>query len=387
MARLVIDYSKLILPLHQSFQTSLISLCIPKIAPPPSTVKIFLSTILHSPKHIQHLSKCTMSLAGLIDPEMNHKKSFHRRNDSGELDVFEAARYFSGYNEAVSYNANTTLSQRMMREERHAHRGRISLDMPMRSLLPQQFHGIEKQVVLKEKKHKQPSSPGGRLASFLNSLFSQSASKKKKSKSSSQSMKDEDESPGGRRRRRSSISHFRSSTNNAEAKSLYSSFSSGFRTPPHHVQTPTKSCKEFRTFSSDHHNKHAAVVSLSSKHNNNGTVKPTTLQNELKREPGLLLDDNYYGKHGSSNLLSEKQKNWGSELVEKDLMWLDKNSGEEKGMRKLNEVDEGAESDSSSDLFELQNYDLGYCSSGLPVYETTNMDNIKRGAAISNGPM
>ncbi|CAL0315257.1 unnamed protein product [Lupinus luteus] len=300
-----------------------------------------------------------MSLAGLIDPEMNHKKSFHTRNDSTELDVFEAARYFSGYNEAISHN-NSTFSQKNMREERHANRARISLDMPMRTLLPQQFHGMEKQVVMKEKIHKTPSSPGGKLASFLNSLFSQSASKKKKSKSSSQSMKDEDESPGGRRRRRSSISHFRSSTN-ADTKSLYSTLSSGFRTPPH-IQTPTKSCKEFRIFS-DH--KHA------SKHNN-GHVKPTAnLQNELKREP-TLLDDSY--KHGS--LLSEKQKTW-----------LEKYSAEEKGIRKLNEVDDGAESDSSSDLFELQNYDLGYCSSGLPVYETTNMDNIKRGTPISNGPM
>ncbi|KAK7307039.1 hypothetical protein VNO77_39746 [Canavalia gladiata] len=324
-----------------------------------------------------------MSIAGFIDPEMNHKKSFHRRNDSGELDVFEAARYFSGYNEAVVGYTASTFTQKIMREERHGHRARISLDMPMRSLLPQQFHGMEKQM--KEKKHKQPSSPGGRLASFLNSLFSQSASKKKKSKSSTQSMKDEDESPGGRRRRRSSISHFRSSSTADSTKSIYSSLSSGFRTPPY-VQTPTKSCKEFRTFSADH--KHAVSL-LSTKHN--GHVKSsTTLQNELlwddkrKREPSLLFDDNY--KH-NSNVVSEKQRNWGSELLEKDRMWMDKYSAEEKEIKKFNEVDDGAESDSSSDLFELQNYDLGYYSSGLPVYETTNMDNIKRGAPISNGPL
>ncbi|XP_027362770.1 protein BIG GRAIN 1-like E [Abrus precatorius] len=315
-----------------------------------------------------------MSIAGLIDPEMNHKKSFHRRNDSGELDVFEAARYFSGYNEAV---VGSTFTQKIMREERHGHRARISLDMPMRSLLPQQFHGMEKQM--KEKKHKQPSSPGGRLASFLNSLFSQSASKKKKSKSSTQSMKDEDESPGGRRRRRSSISHFRSSST-TDSKSIYSSLSSGFRTPPY-VQTPTKSCKEFRTLS-DH--KHA--LSMSTKHN--GHVKSTTLQNELlwddkKKRELTWLDDNY--KH--SNVVSEKQRNWGSELLEKDRIWVDKYSAEDKEIKKFNEVDDGAESDSSSDLFELQNYDLGYYSSGLPVYETTNMDNIKRGAPISNGPL
>lgn len=256
-----------------------------------------------------------MSITGLIDPEMNHKKSFHLRNDSGELDVFEAARYFSGYNEVVGYTGST-LAQKIMREERHGHRARISLDMPMRSLLPQQFHGMEKQM--KEKKHKQPSSPGGRLASFLNSLFNQSASKKKKSKSSSQSMKDEDESPGGRRRRRSSISHFRSSST-ADSKSTLSSLSSGFRTPPYVLQTPTKSCKEFRT-SSDH--KH--TVPLPTKLN--GHAKQNTLQNELKKD-STFLDDKY--KH-SNNGLSEKQKNWGNELLEKDRTWLEKYSLEEK---------------------------------------------------------
>lgn len=337
-----------------------------------------------------------MSVAGLIDTEMNHNKSFHRRNDSGELDVFEAARYFSGYSEVVGYTGSTTFTQKLMREERHAHRGRISLDMPMRSLLPQQFHGMEKQIIMKEKKHKQPSSPGGRLASFLNSLFSQSASKKKKSKSSSQSMKDEDESPGGRRRRRSSISHFRSSST-ADSKSLYSSLSSGFRTPPY-VQTPTKSCKEFRTFS-DH--KHAPKCC----NYYNGHVRSTTsLQNELlwdekrKREPTpttpppttttTLLDDN----HKHTNGLSEKQRNKGSHEERDRMMLVEKYSSEEKETTQINKfnevvVDDGAESDSSSDLFELQNYDLGYYSSGLPVYETTNMDSIKRGATISNGPL
>lgn len=349
-----------------------------------------------------------MSIAGLIDPEMNHNKSFHRRNDSGELDVFEAARYFSGYSEVVGYTSgSTTYTQKIMREERHHHgqrAARISLDMPMRSLLPQQFHGMEKQIIMKEKKNKQPSSPGGRLASFLNSLFSQSASKKKKSKSGSQSMKDEDESPGGRRRRRSSISHFRSSST-ADSKSLYSSLSSEFRTPPY-VQTPTKSCKEFRTFSSE--KKHA--LSFSAKYNNNNgqqirSSTTTTLQNELlwdekkKREPTTtttttMLDDNSNHKH-----LSEKQKNNNNKgshelLLEKDRMLVDnKYSSEEKEtttqFKNFNEVvvDDGAESDSSSDLFELQNYDLRYYSSGLPVYETTNMDSIKRGAPISNGPL
>jgi len=293
-----------------------------------------------------------MSLAGLIiDQEMNHnKKSFHRRNDSGELDVFEASRYFSGYNEVIGYTNSSTFTQKIMREERNGYKGRISLDMPMRSLLPQQFHGGIDQKQMKEKKHnKQPSSPGGRLASFLNSLFNQSTSKKKKSKSSSQSMKDEDESPGGRRRRRSSISHFRSSST-ADSRSIYS-LNSGFRTPPY-VNTPTKGCREFKTLLSDQKNE----VSLKK--------SSTTLQNEL------CWDDK---KKRDSNLKQFVEKKYYEE--------------EKSEVRKFNEVDDGAESDSSSDLFELQNYELSHYSSGLPVYETTNMDNIKRGSTISNVPL
>ena len=325
-----------------------------------------------------------MSITTLSDPDKFYKKSFHTRNDSGELHVFEAAKYFSGYHEAATgYNSTTGFSQKMMRDhERQGYRGgRMSLDVPMRNShsLPQQSHGVqlEKQInIMKEKKYKQPSSPGGRLASFLNSLFSQSASKKKKSKSTTQSMKDEEESPGGRRKRRSSISHFRSSST-ADSKSIYSS-SSGFRTPPPYIaQTPTKSYKDFRSYSD-----HKQVVSLSK-------YKSTSLQNEAldeKRNNKDLswLDDQ---KFKFSNGLSEKCKNLGNGFSEKDRIWLDKCPSDEKEFRKFSEVDDGADSDSSSDLFELQNYDLGYYSSGLPVYETTNMDSIKRGAPISNGPL
>lgn len=332
-----------------------------------------------------------MSITGLsAESDRIYKKSFHRRNDSGELDVFEAARYFSGYNEAApNYNGTSAFTQKMMNMKEDHHRawrgGRISLDVPasMRSVLDHPHHHqmVEKQII-KEKKYKQPSSPGGRLASFLNSLFSQSASKKKKSsKSSTQSMKDhEEESPGGRRKRRSSISHFRSSST-TDSKSLYSSSSSGFRTPPPYAQTPTKSYKDFRSYSD-----HKQVVSLSKC---NGQVRSI----DDKREPRELnwLDEKF--KFSASNgLSSEKYKNLGSNGLgsEKDrINWVNKYAPEEKlgDFKRFNEEDDGADSDSSSDLFELQNYDLGLYSSGLPVYETTNMDNIKKGAPISNAQM
>ncbi|GLT27548.1 hypothetical protein SLA2020_025350 [Shorea laevis] len=256
------------------------------------------------------------------------RKSFHRRNDSAELDVFEAARYFAGYNESVQPWRG----------------GRVSFGMP--DIIPQQTH-VEEKHSMKEKKYKQPSSPGGRLASFLNSLFNQASSRKKKSKS----IKEEEGSPGGRRRRRSSISHFRiSSTTSTGTKSLYSSSSSGFRTPPPYAHRPTKCYKDLRSYS-DHKQ-----------------AKPTNFQNEK-----LKLNEGYKGKHKSVGI------------------WLDQypsDEGENLEFKKLDDDDDDADTDSSSDLFELQNYDLGiYSSGGLPVYETTRMDDIRRGAPISRAPL
>lgn len=98
--------------------------------------------------------------------------------------------------------------------------------------LPQHFpqhdsYSVEKQVT-KEKKYKQPSSPGGRLASFLNSLFSHSSSKKKKSKHFAQSMEEMEEDESRTSKRRISISHFRTSNATAaDAKFIYSSSSPG----------------------------------------------------------------------------------------------------------------------------------------------------------------
>ena len=343
-----------------------------------------------------------MSVAALSEADKIYKKSFHRRNDSGELDVFEAARYFSGGNEIIGYNGAAFPHRMMvMREEsRQGWRGgRISLDMPMRnSQLPAQSshahvhvhahahahtHAVEKQM--KEKiKYKQPSSPGGRLASFLNSLFNQTNSKKKKSKSTAQSIKDEEESPGGRRKRRSSISHFQSSSTADSKSSVYSSSSSGFRTPPPYAaNTPIKTYKDFRSYSD-----HRQVVSLP-----NGNVKGagtgTAAALDEKRIKELAwLDEKFRFSNGFSD---QKHKNFRNGISERERSWAEECPLEEKElMRKLveNEIDGGAESDSSSDLFELQNYELGGCySSGLPVYETTHMDTtmIKRsGAPISN---
>ncbi|KAF5197051.1 Big grain 1-like e [Thalictrum thalictroides] len=317
-----------------------------------------------------------MSIKGYSQEKVN-RKSTQRRDGSGELDVFEATRYFSGCNEAAGYNGNL-FSQKELREERQALGGRrMSLDMPSSASLPSQSHRVEQ---TKEKKYKQPSSPGGKLASFLNSLFNQAASKKKKSKSSSQSMKDEEEIPGGgRRKRRSSISLFQNISGNNDSRSLYaSSTASGFRTPPAYIDTPTKAYKDPKSYSD-----HKYVVSLPKYI---GKVNSVSSQDEAVDEKKNMdlswLDD----KFRFIDEFSEKDKN----MFKTDRIYVDKFSSEKKNLFKKavvdHEVDDGAESDSSSDLFELGNYNIGSYSNDLPVYETTHMESIKRGPPITNGP-
>ncbi|XP_077210026.1 protein BIG GRAIN 1-like E [Tasmannia lanceolata] len=316
-----------------------------------------------------------MSTMGITYSEKFSKKSTHRRNPSGELDVFEASRYFSGAVESTGSNTRA-VSQKSMKEERPMWEGgRKSVDLSMKNPLVSELHRPEKHI--KEKKSKQPSSPGGRFASFLNNLFSQTASKKKKSKSSTQSMKDDDESPSGRRKRRSSISHFQG-ISSTEAKSMYSSSRSGFRTPPPYSHNSIKVCKDL---SSDQ----KPVTSLSKC---NGQPRSVTFypQNEVLDEKKqmdlawldekLKFSDGFLEKNKMlSNGFLEKHKAFLDKngIRQKDRIWVDELSSEEKGFRRAEEVDDGGESDSSSDLFEL------------PVYETTHMESIKRGVPIVHG--
>lgn len=321
-----------------------------------------------------------MSIIGLPGPEKMFKKSHHRKNDSGEIDVFEAAKYFSGGNEIYTYNIAKKVVRDHHQEKQATRAGRLSLDMPMRnsnSINPSKNIVMEKQMMIKEKKHKQPSSPGGKLANFLNSLFSQTSSRKKKSKSttSTQSIKgasqDENESPGWiRRKRRSSISHFPSSKNSVDnSKSIYSTSSSGFRTPP------PKSNKDLRSYSD-----HQQVISFSKKPGNLD-VKFSAEEKQFNLDYAWL-DEKF--KFADQNLQNFKNVNIGYPKKIERNNWADG-----QGFKKFDDDDDGgdddgADSDSSSDLFELPNYDLDCYSSGLPVYETTKMDSIKRSAPISS---
>ncbi|CAG7893137.1 unnamed protein product [Brassica rapa] len=316
-----------------------------------------------------------MSMKGVSSAEpdkISKKISFHKRNDahSGELDVFEAAMYFSGYNEFSScdHRHSHKHGYNAAREENRRRWGilgggrRISLDLPIRC--SEQVHHLhqdhlEKPEVkaIKERtsnvRYKQPSSPGGKIVSFLNSLFHQAGSKKNKSKSKLTEREVEEEIHGGgwmRRRRRSSISHFLSSsgsnstttTTSSSSKSLLSSSSSGFRTPPPYSNTPTKNYKQFLNFTS-------------------ATNKVEVLEEKKINKELPWLDE----KLNVMESLSEKKKVWGDH---------DDDADGDRRIKREGEDDDGMESDSSSDLFELQNFELS--RGGLPVYETTNVANI-----------
>lgn len=306
-----------------------------------------------------------MSAMGVTETNRFHRnKPTHRRMDSGEIDVLKASRYFSGGPETRMYTHNS--SQRPMKEDARSAvwGGRKSLDISFKnssfashsSYMVNDEHMIQAE---KKKKSKLPSSPGGKLASFLNSLFSQ-ASSKKKSKSCSQSVKDDQDnetSPGGRRGR-SSISHFHGFGRNRPSKSLYSSSSSGFRTPPL-ISQPSNI---------EAYNKARTMASL---------LEGTKAAASTKEQ-----GDQYYRDKGEHRAKILEKK-----VIERegDRTWVSEVSSQKSFRRAYGQkVEDGGDSDSSSDLFDLPNYALGgFYSNGLPVYETTHLQDINRSRAIS----
>ncbi|KAL8052435.1 hypothetical protein ABFX02_05G003700 [Erythranthe guttata] len=266
-----------------------------------------------------------------------NKNSLQWRKNSGELDVFEAAKYFSAANENEQNSDNvlsgTNLSQAIIvREDRQniLRRSRLSLD-----LMPND-NPISNQKMIVKERH-QPTSPGGKLASFLNSLFNQrhySKTTKKKNKSKPEKDFDDENTPGGgRRKRRSSISHFIriTSSNNNNNHTTY-------------PNTPAKQ----------------VIISLP-KNTGNSNINPASMDYQCVEEKSRF----------SNGVLSEKISRNGSFGFSSN--------------KKLSDEDdyEGAESDSSSDLFDLPNHELDFSSSDLPVYETTRVNRIRIAKPIS----
>ncbi|XP_019164648.1 PREDICTED: protein BIG GRAIN 1-like E isoform X2 [Ipomoea nil] len=270
------------------------------------------------------------------------KKLFHWRNESGELDVFEAANYFAGSNDHHQVSNCHKLLRQGCNNQAWRSSGRMSLDMPpvpaiKLSSTPFGTSSQMEKPAVSAMKGKIPSSPGGKLASFLNSLFNQKTSSKKKKKQKLNSNDNEDsQTPSGWiRRRRSSLSELyakRSSSNTT----VSASSNSGFRTPPPYPKN--SSCK-------DNHN------------------------------PESMF------KFISSGISSERR----TMMMTSVHHWADEYPSEEHEERKFeDDYDQGTDSDSSSDLFDLPNRELLDCySTGLPVYQTTQMNAINS----SNAPI
>ncbi|KZV37998.1 hypothetical protein F511_23453 [Dorcoceras hygrometricum] len=254
--------------------------------------------------------------------------SFRRRHDSGELDVFEAAQYFSGFQE--NPDDAIRFPHKSIREETQRP-ARMRLDSIMRNPVPSQNHAMQQKKIKEAKKNRQPSSPGGRLASFLNLLFNHTSSKKYKSKSigSITDLKQATSVHGGRRVGRSSKIYSTNPNDTASAvdlKSMHSCSSSGFGTPPPPFSnTPTNQDDDFARFSYP---------------KNCGNLK-------AKR----LHDAFYFDKTRSDYFASSVAENLRIIDIKKpSVNWIDDGCpSEEKGFRKFSSAD----SDSSSDLFDL----------------------------------
>ncbi|CAM8876619.1 unnamed protein product [Rhodiola kirilowii] len=299
------------------------------------------------------------------DLNLYKKPSIQKRNNSGELDVFEAANYFSSHDQPSLSTNNKHNKQNFTTNSCKDYQAwkpsgaRMSLDLPGRSTskprvpeATQTGHFVIKEKI--SKSNKQPSSPGGRLASFLTSLFTHTASKKKK-----KLLQEEQRQP---RMRRSSISH-------VDSRSLYSQSktASGFRTPPPVYKTFFDDSKSLQD--------HKQRVSPTLPKISNGIERSST--NGLIEKEMVLADKKTEFKFKKvENIFKE---------VDQLKKAADNNIVKDFEFKKVLQDDDGDQSDTSSDLFELKNYDVSEFRSGLPVYETTNVDQIKNSAKpVSN---
>ncbi|XP_026404673.1 protein BIG GRAIN 1-like E [Papaver somniferum] len=322
----------------------------------------------------------------------HHHYNLNQRNDSDdEIVVFEATKYFAAGASSIHQKSMLNTNKNNIRNQDDqpvGRRSRISLDSsPFRSNQSFSSSQSHRQKQTKDQKaylnkNKQPVSPGGKLVSFLNSLFNQTSSSKKKKPTTSCIKYEDQESHRelgyGRRKRRSSISHFPSFNNNSnkittstaasisDLKSspllLYSSsLTSGFRTPPP-FSSKTKMYQNSSSTSDlvTTSNQEFMFSNNLSKHSGRGSSISLQDQKMINRDMETL--DVLYEKYKKINSLSEKQHSKDKDGNTVMRMRRRKDNDNQHGLDM--DDDNGGESDSSSDLFELQNYDLcsEYCS-------------------------
>ncbi|XP_047342504.1 protein BIG GRAIN 1-like B [Impatiens glandulifera] len=209
-------------------------------------------------------------------------------------------------------------------------------------------HDSKSKAVMKifndlKKAKKQPISPGGRLASFLNSLFT---ANKSKSDENTPATATATESKSGHASTCSSASSF--------SRSCLSTGSS-------------KTAKRSVRFNvDDDYQPYSRQKSSYNNSNNNVNIPKNTIKNEVKIQ---IMEKMYHHQHQYNHKMSHEDVEMGIEDHEE-------------------EDDDDAASYASSDLFELDNLSsIGngiidrYCKE-LPVYETTH---VHTNRAIANG--
>ncbi|KAG0490730.1 hypothetical protein HPP92_007593 [Vanilla planifolia] len=227
--------------------------------------------------------------------------SCRRRSDPAELDVFEATRYFSDGVEALGFVSWTS--------SEHPGRRQV-ITKPMDAVLKKSAPGpetaeTEESSIEEEEEEscKQPISPCGRLACFLNSLFQQVQSKKQRKKAK-------------------------------PSKEACSSSSRTSAPPPVAEQKDAKLRDGFLK----------QGERLSKKGGSFGEIGFGERKWVLRRNGGGV-----FPRAAEEGGLGGKEKR---------LVWR---------VREEERSEDGMESDSSSDLFELKLFDLDGLSCGLPV--------------------
>ncbi|CAL9121676.1 unnamed protein product [Musa textilis] len=244
--------------------------------------------------------------------------------DSDEIEVFEATWYFSGGIDGAGLGL-----QRAMREERVISCGGDgSLDTLATSTRPpQQSQKVENQR--NDKKSRQPSSAGRRLAGFLNSFIKQAIYRKKSRALNPTEPEDASFEKMHAGRRKGSINH-----------------SQRMKSNDYSILCSTESCCNSK---SSGHQKYA----------------PFRSQRELRYDKRVIDEDWLAGRANSMDGYPENK--WltseaGNRLLDKEALWSEEFMKKQQKWFRRAEQEDGAGSESSSELFELKNYDPGHAA-------------------------
>ncbi|RWW24047.1 hypothetical protein GW17_00011685 [Ensete ventricosum] len=287
----------------------------------------------HYPRPIpMHRVDASMSslMSGKGFSSMSHRRRerLNSWNESDELGVFEATRYFSDATDGVGLVGG------------FGSRGAVAVEPRVPRSSDERLVSGSPSLMKAKKCGKQPGSPGAKLVGYLNSFFHHAASRRKPKCSNPTSTSREprgdgeevEKRPGDQKERRRSITGHCQSTKTAGTES--SNFC-----PRSEVRGRRRSITEV------------------SKERENWEKKQVTNRASSSGEVRLISQNCLATPRGRNKTFGRR----GEEVEDND-----------------------GDSVSSSDLFELKIYDRGGLSDGLPVFATTDIQAIKRDTAISS---